>query len=95
MEGWDCDYINLVEPGHILVKPDGIGLIVFGAVQANIDYRVEKYKGDEHLAFTFDGVDEGDPINGRGWAELKGEYLICRMQIHMGDDIVFTAEKNR
>lgn len=91
---WDRDFIDLVEPGHITIKSDGLGLLVFGAIQTEIDCRLEMIGGRERLDFTFNGIEEGDPINGRGWAELKGSQLIGRIYFHLGDDSGFVAQKD-
>ena len=70
-----------------------MGLLMFGAIQTDIDCRVEIINGCERLDFTFNGIDEGDPICGRGWAELKGDQLMGRIYIHQGDDSGFVARK--
>ena len=68
MDCWDVDYINLVVPGYIRIDRDGHGFMQFGAVEADLDCRVEDAADIERLEFTFQGFDEGDPISGRGWA---------------------------
>ena len=93
MEAWDKDFIDLMEPGHITIKSDGLGLLMFGAIQTDIDCRLEMVNDSERLDFTFNGIDEGDPICGRGWVELKGDQLIGRIYIHLGDDSGFVAQK--
>lgn len=34
MEQWDKDYIDMVAPGHITIGNDGMGSLLFGAVEA-------------------------------------------------------------
>lgn len=41
----------------------------------------------------FDGIDEGDHVSGRGWAELTGDELHGRIVFHQGDDSAFTAHR--
>jgi hypothetical protein len=93
MELWDQEYIDLMGPGHLTVKADGDGELRFGAIEAWIDCRVEQVNGVERLEFSFEGGDEGDPICGRGWAEVKGKIMSGRIYLHMGDDSSFTATR--
>ena len=94
MEAWDKDFIDLMEPGHITIKSDGLGLLMFGAIQTDIDCRIETINDGERLDFTFNGIEEGDPICGRGWAEINGQQLVGRIYIHLGDDSSFIARKD-
>lgn len=93
MEQWDRDYIDMVVPGHITIGDDGMGSLQFGAVDAEIDYRVESVGGVERLEFSFGGEDEGDPVCGRAWAQVTGRTMAGRIYFHMGDDSGFTASK--
>lgn len=43
--------------------------------------------------FTWEGVDEGDQVSGRGWAALVDDARIeGHLFFHMGDDSSFRAE---
>ena len=75
MSGWDRDYIDLVAPGHLTVERDATGSFAFGAVEASIDCRPEGVGGQERLAFSFVGWDEGDEVIGRGWAAVDGNQM--------------------
>jgi hypothetical protein len=68
MEGWDTAYIDLTGPGYVAIERKGSGFMQYGAVEADLDYRVEVVGGEQRLEFSFQGFDEGDPISGRGWA---------------------------
>jgi hypothetical protein len=70
-----------------------MGLLQFGAVEAEVDCRLEAVNGVERLDFTFMGSDEGDEICGRGWAEIIGRNMKGRIYFHLGDDSSFTAVK--
>jgi hypothetical protein len=61
MEHWDQDFIDLVVPGHITLEEDGFGSFQFGAVEGQIDYRIETVGDLERLEFSWDGQDENDP----------------------------------
>ena len=45
------------------------------------------------IEFSFDGSDEGDRINGRGWAVLENDALHGRFFIHHGDESSFVARR--
>jgi len=93
MEQWDQEYIDLMGPGHLTIKAAGDGELQFGAIEAWIDCRVEQVNGVERLEFSFEGGDEGDPVCGRAWAQVKGRVMTGRIYLHMGDDSNFTATR--
>jgi len=93
MSTWDRDCIDLVAPGHIQFKSDGTGTLAFGAIQADMDCRIEKHGTTERLAFSFAGWDEGDEISGRGWAEISGDNMSGWFSFHMGDETTFKAHR--
>jgi hypothetical protein len=89
MELWDRASLDLVEPAFIDFAADGTGEFRFIAVRGWIDWRADE-RG--RLDFTWDGVDEGDQVNGRGWALADGNgSLIGRIYFHRGDDSSFRA----
>ena len=95
MEQWDKDFIDLVQPGQITIRRDGIGSLRFGAVQVEMDCRIEKFGQQERMAFTFEGSDEGDPCSGRGWASVTGSEMNGRIFFHLGDESGFKALKSK
>ena len=95
METWDKDYIDLVVPGHITFKKGGKGSLQFGAVDCDLDCRMEKIGGEELLQFSFIGEDEGDTVVGRGWARFVGGRLEGKVVFHFGDESGFIATKSR
>ena len=93
MSGWDRDAIDLVEPGYIEFTPDGTGQFGFIAVRGRLDGRALKRNGRVGVEFTWAGVDEGDPVSGRGWAvRVDGETIEGHLFFHLGDDSTFRAE---
>ena len=63
------------------------------AVQSgDVDGRLE---GDDRIVFSFEGMDEMDPVNGAGTATLKGDRMIFRLMYHYGDDFTFECERRR
>ena len=95
MSTWDRDFIDLVAPGHLYVRRDGTGTFAFGAIEAEIDCRVERHADKEMLAFSFSGWDEGDEVSGRGWAVVEGNSMDGWLGFHLGDDSTFKAERKR
>jgi len=93
MDCWDADYINLVVPGYISIDRDGHGFMQFGAVEADLDCRIEDLSTQQRLEFSFQGFDEGDPISGRGWVTVSGSEMTGRIFIHHGDESGFKAVK--
>lgn len=91
MDAWDCDAIDLVEPGFIEFDEGGTGEFGFIAVRGQIDYRSTPRKGRPGVEFSWEGDDEGDPVSGRGWAAVSGDGLEGHLYFHMGDDSSFRA----
>jgi hypothetical protein len=93
MSGWDRDAIDLVEPGFIEFGGDGSGRFGFIAVRGWLDGRAVNRDGRAGVEFTWEGVDEGDQVGGRGWAALVDDETIeGHLFFHLGDDSSFRAE---
>jgi hypothetical protein len=93
MELWDQSVVDTEGPGRMEFRKDGTGSIHFGAVRVEMDYKVEKQAGKEKIEFTFEGMDEGTPASGRGWAGINGQEMNGRIYFHFGDDSGFKAYK--
>jgi hypothetical protein len=63
---WDLDDLDLDEQAHITFGSRGLGSLALIAMQADLDYVVGQRDGQPVVEFTWDGIDEGDPICGRG-----------------------------
>lgn len=95
MEQWDKDFIDLTGEGHITFQQEYSGELQFGAVECDLDCRIEKVRDKERIAFSFVGEDEGDEVTGRGWAVLEsGDRLRGRIYFHYGDQSGFLAERS-
>lgn len=95
MEVWDADYFDMEAPAHITIRDDLTGAFQFGLVQGDIDARVGVVDGVARVEFSWSGVDENDPVNGRGWLDVAGDQAQGRIFIHLGDDSAFTAVRAR
>jgi hypothetical protein len=93
MEQWDQDYVDMEEPGHVTFKKGGSGGFHFGCVDATLDWRYDA--SIDRVDFTFEGSDEGDQVNGRGWAKIEGKQLVGQIAFHLGDESGFKARKGK
>jgi len=91
-EMWDGDALDMVVPAHITFGADGLGHFQMIAVEGDIDCRFENDK----VEFSWLGDDDGEPANGRGWAEIaKNGQLRGRIYFHQGDDSSFAARRRK
>ena len=58
-----------------------------------MDCRLTTRDGEPAIEWTWDGNDEMDPAQGRGWAVVKGDELHRMIFFHGGDDSEFVAKK--
>ena len=87
------DYIDMESPGRIVIDKNGQGEIHFGAVDVQIDCRLEPYGESARLGFSFEGNDEGDPVSGRGWVLADGEEMTGHIFFHLGDNSEIKAKR--
>jgi len=96
MSNWDNDFMDAESPALIVFKKGGAGRFHFGYVTCEFDWRPEQRQSRAGAAFTFDGNDEMDPTQGRGWAVVQpGGTLLGHLYFHRGDDSSFLAERER
>ncbi|GAB3401879.1 hypothetical protein [Flindersiella endophytica] len=92
MELFDPEDVDLVEPGFIEFTADGHGEFGFIAVRGAMDWRATDRDGRPGAEFSWDGIDECDQANGRGWATLTADGMLeGRIFIHLADDSAFQA----
>ncbi|MBA2281341.1 MAG: hypothetical protein M3527_02280 [Actinomycetota bacterium] len=95
MELWDQDAIDLLDPAFIEIGPGNHGSFRFIAVEGWMDVRSVERDGAPAIEFSWDGNDECDHANGRGWAALSSDgSLMGRIYIHGGDDSSFRAVRS-
>ena len=93
MSAWDEDYLDEEEPAYIEFDDRGGGEFHFGYVHGSIDCRLGTRDGEPAVEWTWDGNDEMDPAQGRGWAVMKGDELHGMIFFHGGDDSEFVAQR--
>ena len=95
METWDEDYFNMEVQAFIGIDSKNMGHFQFGLVSGEIDGEIiEGEEGVRRFEFTWDGIDEMDPVNGSGWMELvEPDKIEGKIKIHQGDSSTFAAER--
>ncbi len=93
MDQWDEEYLNEEGEAFIEFEPHNTGQFHFGYVHGEIDYRLTARDGKPAVEFTWDGHDEMDPAQARGWAILDGEEIKGELVFHLGDDTGFIARR--
>ena len=93
MDQWEQDFVDEEVEGFFEFRPKGVGEFQFGYVRGDIDYRETTRDGKPCIDFSWDGNDEMDPAQGRGWAVHDGDELSGTIYIHRGDDSDFTAKR--
>ena len=93
MEQWEQNFIDEEEEGYFEFDDRGGGAFHFGYVHGNMDCRLNTKDGDPVVEWSWDGNDEMDAAQGRGWAVLKGDELHGMIFVHEGDDSEFVAKR--
>ena len=75
MSAWDQEFIDEEEEGYFEFDQKGNGQFHFGYVHGQMDCRLTIRDGETAVAWTWDGNDEMDPAQGRGWAIVKDDEL--------------------
>ena len=97
MDQWDRDFIDEEVRGYFEFDAKDSGSFQFGYVAGQIDYRLGERDGKPAVEFSWDGHDEMDPAQGRGWLVLEGDELKGVFHIHLGDEsgIVLQAKAGK
>ena len=92
MHAWD--ELDLLEPANITFTGKDGGELVFLAVEPNLDVRYGSRDDAACAEFSWEGLDDGSPTSGRGWAAFGTTgRLVGHIFIHNGDDGGFVAER--
>ena len=93
MSQWDEDYIDEEEEGYFEFDGKNGGEFHFGYVHGQMDCRLGTRDGEQAVEWSWDGNDEMDQAQGRGWAIVKGDELHGMIFFHQGDDSEFMAKR--
>lgn len=94
MDMFGDDDLDLGGPAHITFAAAD-GEMAFCALGATHDIRYGARDGSACAEFTWQGFDDGTPVQGRGWATLgSAGRLVGHIFIHDGDDSGFVAVRD-
>ena len=93
MEQWEQDFVDEEEEGYIEFDTQRMGSFHFGYVHGNMDCQLSTRDGVPAVEWTWDGNDEMDAAQGRGWAIIKGGELHGMIFFHHGDNSGFVAKR--
>lgn len=89
---WDQDALDLVRPAFIEFRSDRTGDLGFIAIEGCLDCRYSAADGHPKVEFSWDGRDEFDEVNGRGWAAIQNDgTLRGQILFHLGEESRFLA----
>ena len=75
MSAWDQEFIDEEEECYLEFDQKYNGQFHFGYVHGQMDCRLTTRAGEAAVEWTWDGNDEMDLAQGRGWAVVKGNEL--------------------
>jgi hypothetical protein len=93
MSAWEQDFIDEEEEGYFEFRANDQGEFHFGYVHGHMDCQLTTRDGVPAVEWAWDGNDEMDPAQGRGWAIVEGDELHGMIFFHGGDDSEFVAKK--
>ncbi len=86
MDMWEREFIDAEVRGFFDFGDEHLGSFQFGYVQGEIDYRIGERDGKPAVEFSWNGQDELDHAEGRGWLVLEGDELMGMFCFHLGDE---------
>ena len=93
MPTWDEDFLNEEVQAYIKFDARRRGEFHFGYVHGFMDCRVTTRDGEPAIEWTWEGNDEMESAQGRGWAVIKVAELHGMIFFHQGDESEFVAKK--
>ena len=73
MDVWAQDFVDAEVPGYIRFDSDGQGEFQFGYVHGWIDCEETERLGKPAIEWSWEGNNDSDPANGRGWVVLEDD----------------------
>ena len=93
MNAWNQKFVDEEEEGYFEFNQNGSGQFHFCYVHGQMDCRLTIRDGETAVEWTWDGNDEMDHAQGRGWAVVKGNELHGMIGVHGGNESEFVAKK--
>jgi hypothetical protein len=92
MDTWDQEFVDAEVEGYVRLDDGGSGEFQFGYVHGWMDYELTERDGRLAAEWSWEGNDETDEANGRGWAMLQDDGTIRgKLSLHQGDKSGFRA----
>lgn len=95
MSEWEQDFVDEQVEGYFEFEANGLGDFQFGYVRGEVDHRECMRDGRPSVEFSWEGNDETDAAQGRGWAVLNGDEMEGMIFFHRGDESEFRAKKTK
>lgn len=86
MTEWERDFIDEEVRGYFEFDKRDSGDFQFGYVVGQFDYRLGQRDRKPAVEFSWDGHDEMDAAQGRGWLVLEGDELKGMFYCHLGNE---------
>lgn len=89
---FDDDYLRMEVAPYVRLQQEG------KCVQGNYHIGLQsgdltgQLQGDDQIVFSFEGMDEMDPVDGRGTATLSGDRLIFVLSYDPNDEYTFECK---
>jgi hypothetical protein len=93
MTTWDVEYLHEEVQAFVEFGENQTGEFQFGYVRGIMDFRNTMRDGKPCIEWSWDGNDEMDPAQGRGWAVREGDQLDGMIFFHQGDEFGFIATR--
>jgi len=91
---FDDDYLHMETTPYVMLRQgerEVSGEFHIGLISGSLSGRPGP-DGRSSL-FSFEGMDEMDPVNGAGTIRLQGERLIFKLLFHFGDEFTFECAR--
>jgi hypothetical protein len=87
----DDDYLHLETTPYVSLEQKGrklTGEFQIGLITGSLDGRWE----ENSVLFSFEAMDEMDPVSGAGIIYMQDDTMIFVLMVHMGDELTFECE---
>jgi hypothetical protein len=95
MTAWDKDYFDKEVQAYLQFSANDTGEFHVGCVRAIMDCRETTRGGLPMIEWAWEGNDEMDLVQGRGWAVLNGDELRGTIFFHGSDESGFVAKRSK
>jgi len=90
---FDESYLNEEGTPYVSFSLEGQQIVGTYQVGLQAGQIVGRRMAGDELLFSFEGMDELEPVHGAGTIRLEGDRLIFTLMYHDGDDYAFECER--